>query len=282
MTQIRDTYLPYEAEVVEMIHDSDEIFTLRLRLTDPIARVQYRFQPGQFNMVYLYGVGDVAISIVNDRDFKAGQFEHTIHRIGHVTTGLQQLKAGDRIGIRGPYGTHWPLAQAKGKDVVVMTGGLGNAPLVAAVESMLNNREYYGKLTVVQGLRDTAGLIYQDKYIRWLKAGIDVRMAATAGEPFGPWQWYQGFVTAAIPEMDLDPANTVVMSVGPEIMMLNVAKSFIEQGVPAQQIYVSLERNMKCAVGHCGHCQLGPEFVCKDGPVYAYDKVAHVLSVKGI
>lgn len=278
-----DAYLPFEAEVIEFIQDTDEIFTLRLELTDPELRQTYRFKPGQYNMIYLYGVGEVAISIVNDREFNENRFEHTIQIVGRVTKGMAKLKAGDRVGIRGPFGTKWPIESAYGKDVVIMTGGLGNAPLVALTEKLLAERDRFGKIYVVQGLRHSDGLIYQEKYTRWNEIpNTEVILTRTEGGAFGPWKWYKGFVTAAIDDLALDYQNTVVMSVGPEIMMINVAKAFINQGVPEDQVFVSLERSMKCAIGHCGHCQMGKEFVCKDGAVYAYPRVKKLLEIKGV
>ncbi|MCF6808010.1 FAD/NAD(P)-binding protein [Thiotrichales bacterium 19S9-12] len=278
-----DVYLPFEAEVVEFIQDADDIFTLRLELTDPQQRENYSFKPGQYNMIYLYGIGEVAISIVNDREFNIERFEHTIQVAGRVTRGMVKLKEGDRVGIRGPFGTSWPIEKAYGKDVVVMTGGLGNAPLVALTESLLQERERFGKIYVVQGLRHSDGLIYQDKYTRWNEIpNTEVIITRTEGDTFGPWRWYQGFVTEAIDDLDIDIANTIVMSVGPEIMMINVAKAFVKKGMPSENVYVSLERSMKCAVGHCGHCQMGKEFVCKDGAVYAYSQVEKLLEIKGV
>lgn len=283
MIYAEDAYTPYEAEVVEFIQEDPEIFTIRLRMTDPEIRAKYSFRPGQFNMIYLYGVGEVAISIVNDRAFQSDVFEHTIQVVGRITKGMAKLQKGDKVGIRGAFGTSWPLEAAKGKDVVIMTGGLGNAPLVAATEEILKNRDQYGKVYVVQGIRHADGLIYRDKYERWNNMpNTEVLLAATVGEPFGPWKWYNGFVTAAIPDLDIDHNKTVVMTVGPEIMMINVAKEFIKVGVPADQIFVSLERSMKCAIGHCGHCQMGKEFICKDGAVYPYPSVEKALQIKGI
>jgi len=236
----QDAYLPHEAEIVEFIKDADDIFTLRLRFVDEELRKNYKFHPGQFNMLYLYGVGEVAISIVNDRNFADDIFEHTIQVVGRITKGMDKLKTGETIGVRGPFGSSWPVD-------------------------------------------DTSGLIYQDKYTRWNnQPNTQVLLAATAGEPHGPWKWYDGFVTAAIQDLNIDHKNTVVMTVGPEIMMKNVAKEFAKVGVPEEQIFVSLERSMKCAIGHCGHCQMGKEFVCKDGAVYAYPAVKKLLEIKGV
>ena len=279
----QDAYLPLEAEIIEFIDDAPDIFTIRLRLTNDDARQKYRFQPGQFNMIYLYGIGEVAISIVNDRDFNDEIFEHTIQVVGRITKGMHQLQKGQYVGIRGPFGSSWPVEEAKGKDVVIMTGGLGNAPLVAATETILKQLDQYGKIYVVQGVRHSEGLIYQDKYTRWNNMpNVEVIMSATEGKAHGPWKWVKGFVTDAIKNLKLDYQNTYVMSVGPEIMMKNVAKSFIDIGVPESQVFVSLERSMKCAIGHCGHCQMGKEFICKDGAVYAYPQVEKLLSIEGV
>jgi len=279
----KDAYLPMEAEIIEFIEEEKDVFTMRCLLTDEKLAAKYNFYPGQFNMIYLYGVGEDAISIVHDRDFVQGQFEHTIQVVGRVTRGMAALKKGDKVGVRGPFGSAWPMEAAKGKDVVVMTGGLGNAPLVAATEEILKNRDKYGKLYVVQGIRDSSLLIYQDMYTRWNnQPNTEVLLASTGGDTFGPWKWYNGFVTAAIPDLDLDLDNTIVMSVGPEIMMKNVAKEFIKAGVPADQVYLSLERSMKCAIGHCGHCQMGNKFVCKDGAVYSYSVVEKLLETTGV
>ncbi|MFZ9035529.1 MAG: FAD/NAD(P)-binding protein [Francisellaceae bacterium] len=283
MTSKIDAYTPFEAEILENFTDAPDIFTLRMRLCDPKQRHQYRFKPGQFNMIYLYGVGEVAISIVNDREFDDEVFEHTIQIVGRITRGMSRLKPEDRVGIRGPFGTSWPLDKAKGKDVVIMTGGLGNAPLVAATEAILKHREQYGKIYVIEGVRHSQGLIYRDKYSRWnTMPDTKVMITATEGAFFGDWRWYRGFVTAAIDDLDIDYANTVVMSVGPEIMMKNVASCFIDRGMAPEDVYVSLERSMKCGIGHCGHCQMGCEFICKDGAVYAYGRVSELLHTEGV
>lgn len=283
MSPVYDFYTPEEAEIVEFIEEFPSIITLRLRLTDIVSRRSYKFLPGQFNMVYIYGIGEIAISIVNDREFKPYQFEHTIQVVGRVTKALEYLKRGDRVGIRGAFGSFWPLNLAHGKDVVIISGGLGNAPLVAAIEEIMANRSMFGKVYIIQGVKDTSGLIYQDRYTRWhMIPNTEVLLTATLGEPFGLWKWYKGFVTTVIDDLRIDVDNTIVMTVGPEIMMKNVARQFIQRNVSAKNIFVSLERSMKCAVGHCGHCQMGAEFICKDGAVYAYADVAKLLEVEGI
>ncbi len=285
MLYTNDPYTPYEAEIVEFIKEHHDIFTIRLKFTDTELAEKYSFRPGQFNMVYLYGVGEVAISIVNDRYYQTGRFEHTIQVVGRITKGMMKLKAGDKVGIRGPFGTAWPLEAAKGKDVIIVTGGLGNAPLVAATEEILKNRESYGKLRVLHGIRSSDLLIYEEMYQRWHNSpNTKVMMATSNQEPIdnGKWLWAKGFVTSFVPELDVDFSNCVVMTVGPEPMMLAVAKSFIAEGVSPEHVYVSLERSMKCAIGHCGHCQLGSQFICKDGAVYSYQACEKLLAIKGL
>jgi len=280
-----DAYTPHEAEVVELIKDHHDIFTLRLKFTSPELDAKYSFRPGQFNMIYLYGVGEVAISIVNDRNYQPGRFEHTIQVVGRITKGMMKLQTGDKVGVRGPFGTSWPLMEAMGKDVIIVTGGLGNAPLVAATEEVLRNRDRYGKLRVLHGIKSNDWLIYEDMYERWNNSpNTKVMMATSHEEPInnGKWQWKKGYVTAYLSELDVDFANSIVMTVGPEPMMLAVAKDFIKAGVKPDNVFVSLERSMKCAIGHCGHCQLGSQFICKDGAVYSYPACEKLLAVKGL
>lgn len=285
MLYTADAYTPYEAEIVEFIKEHHDIFTIRLKFTDSELDQQYSFRPGQFNMIYLYGVGEVAISIVNDRNQQPNRFEHTIQVVGRVTKGMMKLKTGDKVGIRGPFGTAWPLEEAKGKDIVIVSGGLGNAPLVAATEEILHNRSQYGKLRVLHGIRSSNLLIFDSMYERWHNSfNTKVMMATSDGEPVnnGKWLWKNGFVTAFIDDLDIDLTNVMVMTVGPEPMMIAVAKAFIAKGLVPKNIYLSLERSMKCAIGHCGHCQLGSQFICKDGAVYSYQACAKFLSVKGL
>ena len=282
---MKDCYTPHEALIVEFIDNKPDIFTIRLKLTDPDVANGYTFYPGQFNMIYMYGVGEVAISIVNDKDYTPGFFTHIIQVVGRITKGMVKLKVGDKVGIRGAYGTCWPLELIKRHDIVIATGGLGNAPLMAAVEEILNNRHQYGKLYVLHGIRSSDVLICEDMYERWNNApDTQVMMATSTANPVdnGKWQWKKGFVTDFIGQLGINFKNTVVLTVGPEIMMKSVADKFIERGLSPDNVFLSLERSMKCAVGHCGHCQLGAEFVCKDGPVYSYSKCKKLLDVRGL
>ena len=272
-------YVPYEAEIVERVQESDTIFTLRLRFTDPAVQAAYSFQPGQFNMVYLYGVGEVPISIVSD-PLDEHLLDHTIRRVGRVTEGLAQLKAGDRIGIRGPYGRGWPLQQVEGRDVAVITGGLGCAPVVSVINYVMRRRESYGKLTIIQGVKHSRDLIYRDRYQAWSEAP-DTQVLIAASSSDALWPWHAGPVTDLFAQAQFDPDNTTAMMCGPEGMMIAGAGLLAQRGLAEDAIYLSMERNMQCAVGLCGHCQYGGRFICKDGPIFSYPEVKPLLGVRG-
>lgn len=272
-------YLPWEAQVVEHVQESKTIFTLRLRLTDELARDAYRFNPGQFNMVYLYGVGEVAISIVSDPNDPTF-IGHTIRAVGRVTNGLARLKEGERVGLRGPYGNGWPLAEAQGHDVLVVTGGLGCAPVVAVINYILMRRDRYGRLTIIQGVKHADDLIWRERYAYWHSLPrTDVLIAADHGGPL--WPWHVGLVTEVFDHANIVPERTFVMMCGPEGMMRAGVRNLAGRGVAEDHIYLSMERNMQCALGQCGHCQFGGSFVCRQGPVYGYPQVKQLLEIRG-
>jgi len=272
-------YMPAEAEVVDHVRESETIFTLRLRLTDDNIRRSYRFAPGQFNMLYLYGVGEVAISVSSD-PHDPELIGHTIRSVGRVTRALSELRPGARVGLRGPYGRAWPLEQAEGHQILVVTGGLGCAPVVAVINYVLLRRERFGRLTIIQGVKHSDDLIWRDRYSYW--AGLpntEVLLSADHGGPI--WPWHIGRVTDVFDDARIDPDRSFVMMCGPEGMMRAGAANLLQRGVPESHIFLSMERNMQCAVGHCGHCQFGADFVCSDGPIFNYAKVKRLLSVRG-
>lgn len=272
-------YLPWEAEVVGRVQESPTIFTLRVRLTDAEARSDYHFTAGQFNMLYLYGVGEVAISIVSDPQDET-VIDHTIRALGRVTKGLARLRAGDRLGLRGPYGRGWPLPAAESHDIVLVTGGLGCAPLVAVINYILMRRERFGMFTLIQGVKHAEDLIWRERYTYWnTLPNTRVLLAADHGGPL--WPWRVGLVTEVFDEVEVTPERTLVMMCGPEGMMRAAVRLLIARGIAEDHIYLSMERNMHCAIGHCGHCQFGPSFICKDGPVFNYPEVKELLGVRG-
>jgi sulfhydrogenase subunit gamma (sulfur reductase) len=271
--------LPRPAEVLERVHETRDLFTLRLRLTDPIDRAAYRFTPGQFNMLYLPGIGGVPISIASDPD-DPGTLDHSIRAVGRVTRVLATLGRGDRLGLRGPCGRGWPLAEAEGHDVVILTGGLGCAPVVAAIDYAAARRERFGRLAILQGVKHAADLLWRPRYAAWA-ALPDTEVRLAADEPDRHWRDHVGLVTDLLGEVTFDPADTHALLCGPEPMMLAGARRLIALGVADTHIWLSLERGFQCGVGHCGHCQFGPWFVCRDGPVFRFADIRWLLGTPG-
>ncbi|MEW6648412.1 MAG: FAD/NAD(P)-binding protein [Pseudomonadota bacterium] len=271
--------LPHEAEIVERIEESPTIFTLRLRFTDPAVHQAYSFRPGQFNMLYLHGVGEVPISIVSDPEDEH-MYDHTIRIVGRITRGLAALKVGDRIGVRGAFGRGWPVTEAEGRDVIIATGGLGCAPVVSVINYVLRRRERYGRLVIMQGVKHAADLIWQKRYEEWARLpNTQVLLAASQGGQ--GWPFRVGHIPVLFDEAHIDPARSIVMMCGPEGMMRAVIDDMLKRGIPEQELWLSMERNMQCGAGRCGHCQHGGNFVCKDGPVFCYPEVKELLGVKG-
>ena len=269
-------YLPREAEIVSRTVESSDTFSLRLRLTDGLP---YEFAPGQFNMLYLHGSGEVPISIVADEE-DSNILTHTVRSVGRITRGLEQLAVGDRIGLRGPYGRGWPMTEAEGRDVVVVTGGLGCAPSVSIIHHMLAHRGRYGHLSILQGVKHTDDLIWRAQYEAWEQLpDVDVLLAADVAGP--GWHGHVGLVTALFEQLQIEAQKTIAMLCGPEVMMRAAAEGLHAMGIAEQMIYLSMERNMQCAVGHCGHCQLGGAFVCKDGPVFVWPEIRSLLGTRG-
>lgn len=272
-------YLPYEAQIFQRLEEARDIFTLRLRFTDPAIHEAYSFQPGQFNMLYLYGVGEIPISIVSDPEDEHA-YDHTIRRLGRVTRALAELKEGDYIGVRGAFGRGWPMQESEGKDVVIITGGLGCAPVVSVINYIINRRERYNRLVIMQGVKHANDLIWRSKYETWSKLP-DTQVVLAASQGGQGWPWATGHITELVDQIDFDHNNCNVMMCGPEGMMLAAVKELLPRRVPESSIWLSMERNMQCAIGQCGHCQHGPNFVCKDGPVFNYSHVKSLLGVKG-
>ncbi len=270
----------YEAQIVERIQETPNIFTLRLRFTDPQVHAAYSFEPGQFNMLYLYGVGEVAISIVSDPQDEH-MYDHTIRAVGRVTNALARLRVGDRLGVRGPYGRGWPMRESEGQDVVIATGGLGCAPVVSVINYVLRRREHYNRLIIMQGVKHADDLIWRNRYQEWSKMpDTQVLLAADEGGPL--WPWHVGNISVLLDKANIEPQKSAVMMCGPEGMMVAVAKELTSRrSVPEDRVWLSMERNMQCGAGKCGHCQHGGHFVCKDGPVFNYTKIKPLLGVRG-
>lgn len=234
-------------------------------------------QPGQFNMLYAFGQGEIPISISGRP--APGRLSHTVRAVGPVSAATTQLRRGSMIGVRGPFGHPWPLAESRGKDVVVVAGGLGMAPLRPVVHAVLDARDRYGRLDLLYGARTPDDLLFARELDRW-RSRSDIGLAVTVDAAPRGWQGDVGVVTRLFPRLSCDPRHTVAMVCGPEVMMRFAVKALRELGVPADAIWVSLERNMQCGAGVCGHCQLGPFLVCRDGPVFRFSDVEPVFGVR--
>lgn len=257
------------ARILGVTREGEHNFTLEL---DVSARPGgYSFEPGQFNMLYVYGVGEVPISVSGD-PAETGVLVHTIRDTGFVTNALRKLGPGDVLGVRGPYGRPWPVDEAKGQDLLVVAGGLGLAPLRPVLYHVFKHRKDFGRVSLLYGARTPNDLLYRAELETWgKKHGIQTLCTVDQADP--TWRGPVGVVTTLLRKADFQGDRGLVFICGPEIMMRFTMMDLEAMGVADTRMYVSLERNMKCGVGFCGHCQHGAAFVCKDGPVFRFDKV---------
>jgi NAD(P)H-flavin reductase len=270
---VSDPLHPYLYRVKKIRHDTYDTFTIDLAPAS--GGTEFTFRPGQFNMLYVFGVGEVPISISGDST-KKGLLVHTTRAVGTVTKAMRKLKIGDVLGVRGPFGTAWPVEEAHGNDLVIVAGGIGLAPLRPALYYALANRKKYGRVVLLYGTRTPGDILYR-KELETLRARFDLEVHVSVDRASGDWNGNVGVVTNLIPKAPFDPTSTIAMVCGPEIMMRFTVLALQKRGVGADHIYLTMERNMKCAVGFCGHCQMGPLFVCKDGPVFRYDKIKDIF-----
>ncbi len=268
--------LPTAYRVLRVHRELSDTFTLELEPAD--GSDVPPFASGQFNMLYVFGVGEIPISISGD-PAKRRPLVHTTRAVGTVSKAMRELRPEDVIGVRGPFGSHWPIEQAEGKDIVIVAGGIGLAPLRSTMYQIMARREKYGKVVLLYGARTPGEILYKRELEHW-RAHLDLEVYVTVDRATGSWHGSVGVVTRLIARAPFDPRNTTALVCGPEVMMRFTALELDKRGVVVEHIIVSMERNMKCAVGFCGHCQYGPNFVCKDGPVFRYSDVRDLL-VKG-
>jgi NAD(P)H-flavin reductase len=245
--------------------------TYTLNLTRASGATNFVFAPGQFNMLYAFGAGEVPISISGD-PARPETLVHTVRDVGNVTRAICRLKRDGVIGVRGPFGVSWPVEKVAGSDVLLIAGGLGLAPLRPALYYLLQHRAKFGSIEVIYGARTPQDLLYPKELERW-RGRFDLRVHLTVDKAETEWHSNVGVVTKIIERARFDPPNTVAMICGPGVMMRFTILELMKHGLKPEQIYVSMERNMKCGIGLCGHCQWGPFFICKDGPVFRYDRV---------
>ena len=274
-----DIMVPTQWRIADRWEETYDVFSFSL---EPVEEgIEVRFEPGQFNMLYAFGAGESAISISGDSRQNRNRLVHTVRRVGTVTDALSRLEEGDSLGVRGPFGTPWPMDSLKGKDILFIAGGIGLAPLRPAILYALNESEAFGKLSVLSGSRSPSDALYLGELEEWRATG-KIDCLITVDHAHGIWHDHVGVVTKIIQKADFDPGNAAALVCGPEIMMRYASNELKNSGLAEECIYVTLERNMKCAAAFCGHCQLGPEFICKDGPVFRYDRVAFWLSQREV
>jgi NAD(P)H-flavin reductase len=267
--------LPASFRIRSRRQDTSDTWTLALESDAGASGLE--FAPGQFTMIGVAGRGEVPISISGDPD-DAAVLVHTVRAVGAATRALCAAQVGDALAVRGPFGGAWPLEPAAGGDVVIVAGGIGLAPLRPAVLHALARRERYGRVVVLYGGRAPDQLLYTDELREWVERGAEVSITVDSAAP--GWTGRVGVVTQLIERAQLDAASTLAMLCGPEVMMRFAVAALRDGGIRADRIHLSMERNMQCGLGHCGHCQLGPTLVCRDGPVYRYDELAPWLEIR--
>jgi NAD(P)H-flavin reductase len=277
-TAMPQPMIPAPHRVLRVRRETRDVFTIE---TQPEAGESgFSFAPGQFNMVYVFGVGEVPLSISGD-PAQTKTLTHTVRGVGWVTRALQGMKKGDMIGVRGPFGVPWPMQEAVGNDVLIVAGGVGLAPVRPVVCQLLAERERYGNISILYGARSPNDMLFGKELEKW-RGRFDLHVDATVDSAKRGWMGNVGVVTQLLPKAPFDPRNTVVMVCGPEIMMRFTVKELQRQGIEETGIYLTMERNMKCAIGFCGHCQFGPQFICKDGPVFRYDRIRNIFGQREI
>jgi NAD(P)H-flavin reductase len=269
--------LPFWAEIVEVVREAPNVSTYWLKFLDPGLREGFHFKAGQFNMVSVPGLGEAAISISSDME-DSSRIGHTIRSVGNVTSFITRMKVGEVLGIRGPFGNWWPVEDWTGKDIVIAAGGIGLPPMRPVLYYIMNHRHEFGKVIVLYGARTPNDLQFSLEYKAWQEKDIEIQVTVDRGDD--TWQGRVGVVPILFYNTRVDPHNSVILTCGPEIMIRFVIFEALARRVPPERIYVSLERNMRCGMGSCGHCQLGPFFVCKDGPVFSFDKLQPYVNVE--
>jgi NAD(P)H-flavin reductase len=265
---------PARFAVVAKRRDTRDTWTLEL---EPEAGAGLPFMPGQFTMLSRGGSGEVPISISGD-PADAARLVHTVRAVGLATQAICAAEPGDVLGVRGPFGRAWPVDATAGADVVVVCGGIGLAPLRPAILALLARRARYGRLLLLYGGRSPDQLLYPGELDAWSARGLEVAVTVDSAGP--EWLGHVGVVPRLVRRAAFDPASAVALLCGPEVMMRFAAAAMTERGVAGERLYASMERNMQCGIGLCGHCQLGPTLVCRDGPVYRWDELEPWLAIR--
>jgi NAD(P)H-flavin reductase len=266
--------VPEPFEVVSSRQDTGDTWTLELKAC---SEQPFTFAPGQFTMLSAAGAGEVPISISGDPD-RPDRLVHTVRAVGLATEAICAAGPGRRLAVRGPFGRPWPVERAEGADVVIAAGGIGLAPLRPAILRLLARRPRYGRLILLYGARGPDQLLYLDELDAWQSRGLEVWVTVDSAGP--EWLGHVGVVTRLVGRAGIDGPSSLVMSCGPEVMMRFAVAALRNTGIGEDRIFASMERNMQCGIGHCGHCQLGPTLVCRDGPVYRWRDIERWLMIR--
>ena len=278
MSKTVQPLLTVPCRIKSVVTENADTFTMTIEPKDGLSK--WKFEAGQFNMLYVYGMGEVPISISGDPG-NSSVIIHTVRAVGAVTQAMRRLKPGDILGVRGPYGTNWPVDKVQGKDVIIAAGGIGLAPLRPAMYYIMSHRQKYRKVILLYGARTPDELIFRNEVRDW-RSSLDLEINVTVDRASSDWRGNVGVVTTLIPRIEFDPANTIALICGPEVMIRFTILALQKCTIPLENIFVSMERNMKCGVGLCGHCQHGPHFICKDGPVFKYTQVKDWMNLREI
>lgn len=265
--------VPAPFVVIDTRRDTEDTWTLEMQ---PVSGDSFSFAPGQFTMISA-GCGEVPISISGDPD-QPGRLRQTVRRVGLATAALCDARPGQVLAVRGPFGSAWPVEAAMSGDVVVAAGGLGLPPLRPAILHMLARRERYRRLILLYGSRSPEQILFRGELDVWADRGLEVHVTVDSAGP--EWLGHVGVITRLVAPAAIDPATTTALVCGPEVMIRFLATRLADEGLPPERTHVSLERNMQCGIGHCGHCQLGPLLLCRDGPVVGWADAAPWLRVR--
>jgi NAD(P)H-flavin reductase len=272
-----DPMTPRLARVRRRRRDGPGVWTLEIGAEES---ADGGFAPGQFNMLTAFGVGEAPISLSGD-PAESSRLIHTIRAVGPVSAALTRLEPGEPVGLRGPFGQGWPMTEASGRDVVIVAGGLGLAPLRPALYRLLAERARYGRIVLLYGARSPDDILFRHELEAWRRR-LDIDIEVTVDHALDDWRGHVGVVTPLVSRAAFDPMHAIALVCGPEVMMRFVIAALRDAGIADESIYFSMERNMKCAIGWCGRCQFGTVFVCRDGPVFRYDRLRDLLRLKEI
>jgi sulfhydrogenase subunit gamma (sulfur reductase) len=261
----------YQPEMVRVI-DVEQMTRLENLFTIESPNGDLGHAPGQFVMISVLGVGEAPISITSSPSRSNGRFELCVRSVGNVTNALHTLRAGDKVGIRGPFGSGFPLERMRGKDVLFAPGGLGLAPLRSLINQVIDERGSFGRVIILYGAKRPGELLFVDEVRDWMQRD-DIECLVTVDRGDETWDGHVGVITTLFPKVSVNPRNTVAITCGPPIMYRFVLMEMLGKGIPETQIYLSLERRMKCGVGKCGHCQINSLYCCQQGPVFNYANI---------